>query len=469
MGSASLAKRLILTAAGWSAVALAAAAFALVSLERQSIERRFDERLGIFAKTIIGEISVTEPEDLPNRAIGTIGEPRFSLPLHGWYWQIATKPGRDPVTTSASLVGERLAFLPSKPGTGSNVRSGSLTGPNEDALRAVEYDIVFEDHAYIVSVAAETSTIEGEVAAFRNNLLVTFVVFAFGLLVATFVQVRIGLRPLAALGEALGAIRVGRTERLEGVYPSEVAPVVSELNALLAANREIVDRSRTQVGNLAHALKTPLSVITNEARAIASPETEKIAEQADLMRDQVSLYLDRARAAAQRRMMGALADVEPILERLIRVMERLSSDREIRIALSVEPGLKLRAEAQDAEEIFGNLLDNACKWANSRVSVSARADAATDAEGRAMLLVTIEDDGPGLPADKRQEALKRGRRLDETVPGTGLGLAIVTDLTSLYGGTLTLSDSPLGGLRAEVRLPALQVGPVRTRLRQTPA
>jgi len=468
MVNKSLAARLIVAAASWSAVALAIAAFVLISLERQTIERRFDEQLGIYAKTIIGEISVSDPEQLANVNIGTIGEPRFSLPLHGWYWQIATNPEHEPVNTSASLVGERLALLTREPGTLTNVHSGQIMGPNEDKLRVVEYDIVFEKHAFTVSVAAETSSIDKDVAAFRNNLLITFVVFAFGLLLATFVQVKIGLRPLNVLRDALGAIRIGETERLEGNYPTEIAPVVAELNALVTANREIVDRSRTQVGNLAHALKTPLSVITNEARSAATSEAQKIAEQADVMRDQVNLYLDRARMAAQRRMIGAVAEIEPVLQRLKRVLERLNRDRGLEIDLRIEPGLKFRGEAQDIEEMLGNLLDNGCKWARRRVRITAETVPSVLPDGRAMLSIAIEDDGPGLPADKRQEALQRGKRLDETVPGTGLGLAIVKDIAALYGGELTLRDSELSGLKAELRLPALVVEkPTRPKFRHT--
>ena len=450
----SLSSRLIVAAAGWSAAALAIAAFVLISLERQSIERRFDEQLGIYAKTIIGEISVSDPENLSRMQMNNIGEPRFSLPLHGWYWQVATNPEHDPVVTSGSLVGEQLAILPGSGAPESNIRSGQLTGPNKDLLRVVEYDIVFENHGFTISVAAQTVSIDKEVAAFRNNLLITFVVFAFGLLVATFIQVKIGLRPLKKLREALGAIRIGETEQLEGSYPSEIAPVVSELNALVAANREIVDRSRTQVGNLAHALKTPLSVITNEARAASGPETAKIAEQAEIMRDQINLYLDRARMAAQRRMIGAVADVEPILQRLKRVLERLNRDRGLQIDFTVTPDLRFRGEAQDAEEMLGNLLDNACKWAAHRVRITAGPSSAGPDE-RAMLSIAIEDDGPGLPAEDRQEALQRGKRLDETVPGTGLGLAIVKDIAALYGGELVLGHSDLSGLKAELLLPAL--------------
>lgn len=451
----SLAARLIITAAGWSAAALAIAAIVLISLERQSIERRFDERLGIYAKSIIGEISLSDPNELSSVEIGTIGEPRFSLPLHGWYWQIATNPGHDPVNTSPSLIGERLAFLPAEPGLGANIRSGRLMGPNKEGLRVVEYDIVFEERAFTVSVAAETTSIDKEVAAFRNNLLITFAVFAIGLLLATFIQVKIGLRPMRALRDALGAIRIGETEKLEGAYPTEIAPVVSELNALVAANREIVDRARTQVGNLAHALKTPLSVITNEARASTGAESRKVAEQADVMRDQINLYLDRARMAAQRRMIGAVADIGPVLERLKRVLERLNRDRGLVIELKIEPGLKFRGEEQDAEEMLGNLLDNACKWARGKVLITAQSVTNGAGDDRAMLSITIEDDGPGLPADKRQEALQRGKRLDETVPGTGLGLAIVTDIASLYGGKLVLADSVYSGLKVDLFLPAL--------------
>lgn len=455
MVNSSLAARLILTAAGWSAVALAVAAFVLVTLERQSVTRRFDERLGIHAKTIIGEISLADPATLSADDIKAVSEPRFNLPLHGWYWQIADKRDRTPLATSPSLVGEQLEFLPVGDAP-PLIRSGFIDGPAERRLRSVEYDIVFEQRAFIVSVAADTVTVDREVAAFRNNLLTTFAVFALGLVVATLVQVRIGLRPLARLHDALGAIRIGQTERLEGDFPREIAPVVVELNALVAANSEIVERSRTQVGNLAHGLKTPLSVIINEARSMPTAEAAKIAEQADVMRNQIDLYLDRARIAAQRRVIGAVTDVDAVLVRLKRVMERLGADRGLVIELSMETGLQCRCEPQDAEEMLGNLLDNACKWARSRVVVRAGRIPSSTAEGRPMVTVTIEDDGPGLPADRRAEAMQRGRRLDENVPGTGLGLAIVKDLAALYGGEFTIGDGDLPGLRAELRLPALE-------------
>ena len=453
----SLAVRLILTAAVWSAAALAIAAFVLVTLERKTIERRFEAALGIHAKAIIGEISALEPGQIAGADIKTVSEPRFDLPLHGWYWQVTSKPDSEVLATSPSLVGERLEALPAGDAYSDGpARSGGLIGPNQDYLRAVEYDIVFEDSAYAVVVAAETSSVDNEVAAFRNNLLVTFGIFGIGLIAAIFIQVKIGLRPLSRLREEMGAIRGGETEQLEGDYPVEIAPVVEELNALVSANSEIVDRARTQVGNLAHALKTPLSVIKNEARATGTPEMSKVSEQADVMRHQVDMYLDRARKAAQRRVIGAVTEIGPVLERLRRVMERLHRDRGLQIDLYVEPDLKSRCEAQDFEEMLGNLLDNACKWADQKVLINALSIGKTRRKGRAMLSVIVEDDGPGLPADKREEALQRGKRLDESVPGTGLGLSIVSDLAEVYGGELRLGDGQMSGLRAELRLPNLE-------------
>ena len=212
-----------------------------------------------------------------------------------------------------------------------------------------------------------------------------------------------------------------------------------------------MERARTQVGNLAHALKTPLSVMTNEARAIRDPGAQKLAEQAEIMRRQVNHYLDRARIAGQANVIGVVAEVDPTIGRLVRAMRRIHADRNLTIDWNGGPSARFKGEQQDLEEIVGNLVDNACKWARSRVSITAERKATADAQS---LTVVIEDDGPGLSDDQIQVATARGKRLDESKPGSGLGLSIVNDLVGMYKGTLALSRSPLGGLRASVSLPA---------------
>jgi signal transduction histidine kinase len=220
------------------------------------------------------------------------------------------------------------------------------------------------------------------------------------------------------------------------------------------SNSEIIERARTQVGNLAHALKTPLSILTNEAAAGKGALAAKVKGQVEVMRDQVSLYLDRARRAARAQGLGAVTPVQPVLEGLARTLLRIYRDKGLEVAVKCEPNLKFRGERQDFEEMAGNLCDNACIWAGGRVKISAGHLDKTSRDGRSWLVLCVDDDGPGVPVEKRSEVLQRGRRLDETKPGSGLGLSIVTEMAAMYNGGLTLDDAPLGGLRIQLKLPA---------------
>ena len=216
----------------------------------------------------------------------------------------------------------------------------------------------------------------------------------------------------------------------------------------------MVERARTQVGNLAHALKTPLSVIVNEAAVDPGPLAAKVEEQAAIMRDQVSYYLNRARAAVRARTLGETTEVAPAVEALVRTFEKIYAERAIGFTVSVAGTIRFQGERQDFEEMVGNLVDNAGKWARHAVAIDIAPEPWRSLSERRFFRVTIDDDGPGLEASLRQAALSRGKRLDETKPGSGLGLSIVADLASLYGGHLSLEDSPKGGLRADLRLPS---------------
>jgi signal transduction histidine kinase len=227
-----------------------------------------------------------------------------------------------------------------------------------------------------------------------------------------------------------------------------------ETNALIEANREIVERARTHVGNLAHALKTPLSVIVNEAATRNSdPFAQKVLEQTDIMRDQVARQLERARLAARSSRIAALVDVPPIVTALARTMEKIHRDREIAIDIDVPERAQFRGEQQDLEEMVGNLVDNGCKWARARVAIEVLADPPASSSEKARVRIIVDDDGPGLSPAQREQVALRGQRLDETKPGSGLGLSIVVELAGLYGGVLTLDTAPIGGLRAELALP----------------
>jgi signal transduction histidine kinase len=240
--------------------------------------------------------------------------------------------------------------------------------------------------------------------------------------------------------------------------PREIEPLAQEVNALIESNKRVVERARMQVGNLAHSLKTPLAVLINESSQMHPPHKELVRIQADLMQAQVQSYLHRARIAAQRDSILARTDAEPVLERLVRVMRKLNPDKTYHLSIAPK-GLMLAMEAQDVEETLGNLIENASRFARSDITLSATmAPAGTvggDGGRKAWALLVVEDDGPGLEPAEIKEAMKRGRRLDESKPGTGLGLSIVSEIVAEYQGTFALLRAASGGLRAELVLPAL--------------
>ena len=352
---------------------------------------------------------------------------------------------------SNSLLEQRLTVPPEFAGK-VGVQAFYLTDTLGVTLRAIAqvFTLPGSTRQYSVLVAGNYDELSAEVQSFNRALISSLVLLALGLALAVFVQVRFGLRPLRAMQAKLLAIRQGEVTELKGEYPAELRPVADELNLLIQSNAEIVERARTQVGNLAHALKTPLSVLTNEAAGQETPLAAKVTEQTGLMRDQVSLYLDRARRAARAQGLGAVTEVKPVLEALARTLERINRDKAVTVTVDCAEALKFRGERQDLEEMVGNLMDNACKWAAARVTVSARP--APSAAGRSLLVIAVEDDGPGLPPELRSQALKRGQRLDETKPGSGLGLAIVRETAAMYNGDVQLDEASLGGLRASLTL-----------------
>ncbi|MCP4381843.1 MAG: histidine kinase [Hyphomicrobiales bacterium] len=450
----SLSFRLIAAASLWSVVALVAAGLILTSLYRQTVERAFDDRLSVYLRTLVGSLADQDPKNL--EPPGNLGEPRFELTYSGWYWQVRETGSGDVVLASDSLFTDIIEVDQAANRREVNgMTAGALAGPDEQALRVLSLTIDFAvDSRYDVLVAGDAGETADSIDSFRRSVFLTLAVFAAGLILATTVQIRWGLRPLDNVRRGLAALRSGRETRFEGPFPAEIEPLAKELNALLESNQQIVERARTQVGNLAHALKTPLSVITNEARSSQGALAEKVAEQAEIMRLQVNHYLERAQMAARSTVIGAMTEVDPAIQSLVRAMTRIHEKGGVRLTADIPADARFRGEKQDLEEIVGNLVDNACKWATAKVAISADYRAPDEAGAGGRLTVLIDDDGPGLTAPEREEATRRGRRLDETKPGSGLGLSIVTDLVQLYQGDFRLVGSPLGGLRAEVSLPA---------------
>ena len=456
MRANSLAFRLFLWATGWTVVILIVTGIVLSSLYRQAVERAFDRRLDVYLRTLVADVA--SPEEGTDKFPQSIGEPLFDLPLSGWYWQVARLDTAKPeVHSSRSLWDSNFPRL-ADGGQGSagsgGYRQGYAQGPEDVRLRLAERTVdLGEDGRYLVAVAGDATEIDNEMRSFDRVIGATFGALAIALLLTTALQVRFGLLPLKRISASLAAIRSGRAERLQGEFPVEIAPLARETNALIDANREIVERARTHVGNLAHALKTPLSVLVNEAAARADdPLAQKVREQTDIMRDQVARQLERARLAARSTVVGALIDVSPVVTALARTMEKLHRERDIAIAVDVPEQAHFPGEQHDLEEMIGNLVDNACKWAQSRIAIEVVADR-FEGDGKPRVRIIVDDDGPGLSPSEREQVALRGRRLDESKPGSGLGLSIVVELAGLYGGVLSLGTAPIGGLRAELALP----------------
>ncbi|MDA7947700.1 MAG: ATP-binding protein [Hyphomicrobiaceae bacterium] len=448
----SLAFRLFVTAAAWALVALPITAFVLVAVYRGAVERNFDARLNVYLTGLLANAT--------SQGLGTdtdppsLVDPLFTLPFSGWYWQI-TPLGNDPrpVLISDSLLDQRIP-LPSRKGVTADtnlVRHAYVDGPEQQHLRVLEREIALnrngqDEGRYSFAVAGDGAEIDRTVGEFRTLVIIALSIVGAGLLIATFFQVRFGLKPLRAISHGLAAIRSGKAETLEGELPAEIKPMQAELNALIRSNHAIVERARTHVGNLAHALKTPLSVITNEAGGKRTTFARKVTEQADLMRDQITHHLNRARMAARSGVIGGATPVKPVVEALVRALQKIYETRGLSVQLTCPDDVVFHGEKHDLEEMVGNLLDNACKWARSDVSVTV--EQAADS-----VVIMVDDDGPGLPKQARAAAIKRGQRLDETKPGSGLGLSIVAELVHLYDGEFSLNASGSGGLQARLELP----------------
>ena len=441
----SLATRLILGSAVWIVAALVVGGLLLAGLFQGHVQRIFDDRQVIMLDSLLvvtrvnadGALELTRPP----------GDPEFERPLSGRYWQI-TPPDGAPLR-SRSLWDQTLS-LPSPEAGNNGLSRYVVRGPQDEELRVLERDITLpgSDQVFRYAVAIDYAEVEGLVQPFIVTLAWSLGVLGIGLVIGAMVQVRYGLRPLSRVRDALSAIRTGKTERLEGDFPTEVTPLADEINLLLDHIGQVVDRARTHVGNLAHALKTPLSVLTNEAGTDTGQLANTVRRQTDTMRRRVDHYLTRAQTAASAGVIGARIDARPVLDDLGRTLGKINRFRHLEVTVFANGDVPaFRGDRQDLEEMAGNLMENACKWATSRVCVIA-----DGVNGE--LRLAIEDDGPGLPTDQRQKALARGGRLDETVQGSGLGLSIVQEISSLYGGSFTLEDSAMGGLRAVLTLPA---------------
>jgi signal transduction histidine kinase len=448
----SLSSRLIAAAAVWTLLGLVVGGAVLSNAFRMAAQNSFDAAL---QADMDGLIAAAEPD--PNGGV-MLAERflnhNFDRVYSGLYYQI--KMGKSGGQISRSLFDKEITPV-------NEVRKGALTwgsaqGPENQTLRVVSRRVDLtpdnsSDATYTFLVAGDMAQVDRQTREFNTTLFWSFLLLGLGLIAAILVQVKVGLLPLRQVSKGLAKIRDGEARRLDGNFPTEIAPLAAELNSLIQHSEEVVGRARTHVSNLAHFLKTPLSVLAAEADAherdpAAGPLAEMVKRQVFSMRRQVDHYLARARAAGSLDVLGNRTQVCAVIDDLSRVIARIHAVRGVVIDAECDDGIYFRGERQDLEEMLGNLIDNGCKWAKSRVRVRCEKPG-----GR--LVLTVEDDGPGLSAEQRTQVGARGERLDESVPGSGLGLAIVRDISKLYGGFFSLEESSLGGVQARLELPAI--------------
>jgi signal transduction histidine kinase len=435
------------------ALALLAVSYIIVDLYRNAIERRFDALLSAHLFSLVAGTTVTAA----NQLVGApqIGDQRYQQPNTGWVWEVL--PASDAVKgrLASSFLVETISAptISDVPFNAAFERRYNVADGEGRNLRVLETEVQLGAETTIARfrVAGNSAEVADETNGFFRQIAGFLSAVGLLMIAINAAAIVLGLRPLDRARAELGKVRSGGADRLQGHFPPEIEPLANEINALIENNKRIVDRARVQVGDLAHALKTPLAVIINEAGGSKTPATKTIADQAGIMRGQIDHYLHRARVAAQTGTVAYRTEVKPLLEKLMRVFTKLNPEKTFELGGYPKP-LWFAGEAQDLEEIVGNLVENAAKWSNKRV-VLVIGEAIASGGSQRMLTLSIEDDGPGIPVDKRRAALERGKRLDETKPGTGLGLSIVSELVREYHGKLDLDESALSGLKVTVALP----------------
>ncbi|WP_063568617.1 ATP-binding protein [Achromobacter ruhlandii] len=451
----SLRWRMLAGTLAWIAAIVVLAGWGLGNLFRQHITEQLRTELALHMNQLTAAGSVA-PDGRPTVA-SPLSDPRLEQPLSGLYWQIdrLDDSGRvvaAGVARSRSLWDQVLAL----PSVDDADGLYDIAGPENHRLSALTRLLKPEDSdagSLRLVVAADRAVLAEPIERFDHMLLWSLGALAAGMVVAAVVQALVGLRPLGRLRRQLAAQQGRNSVRIEGRFPSEIQPLVDDFNRVLAVNADIVQRARTQAGNLAHAVKTPLTILGNAAAREEGAFARLVREQVAMAQRQIDHHLARARAAAASGTAGGRTPLRAPLQALLRVMQRLYAARGLALEMDeFSDRLEFRGEEQDLQEMVGNLLDNACKWAARRVRIGAQADAPD------RLRIVIDDDGPGISEDERERIFERGVRMDEQRPGSGLGLDIVRDLAGTYGGEVSAGQSPLGGLRVTLILPALPTG-----------
>ena len=427
----SLRLRLIVGSAVAVMLSTLLAALFIGNLYRVHTTDRFESELDHHLTELISITSI-DASGVPHVA-QRLSDPQFSVEGSGLYWQIDAGGGR--IARSASL-GSHLLHAGTAEGDWQTGQSGDLS------LHQRSIRVVIDGHQVLATIGSDNRLVEEQVAEFWSDLALSMALVSLLLIAGAIMLVRFGLAPVRRLGEEVDRLRHAEIKQLDPKVPAEFASIVERLNSLLDGQTQLITRARTQAGNLAHNLRTPLALITDEAeqlRLAGQPErADFLLERCATMQRQIDYHLTRA-AAAGTRGAGTLTEVAPLLDQIVDAMKRLHAGHGMAIEVDLTPGLRLPCDHGDLAEMLSNLIDNACKWARRRVLVSGGPD-----------YIEVQDDGDGIPADHRQLAMTVGIRLDPGKPGTGLGLAATADLIRNYGGALLLGDSKLGGLSARI-------------------
>jgi len=447
----SLAVRLFLSATVWIMLTLISASLLLSDLNQNSNLKAFDDRLNLSLETLIGASRLDSSDGIT--VVSTIGDPRYFQPYSGWYWQIndgaktlaRSRSMWDQVfTIDKRLIGGRSQFI-------SQVQENDkqLKKIEKKELHIIQREISFPGYKNPVTftVSGDTKEYQANIKKFDNTLLTILIALGVGLMFAVFLQVNFGLLPLNKIKTALFKIRNGDEKNLQDPYPLEVQPLATEINNLLEHNEKIIERAKTHVGNLAHVLKTPLAVVSNEINS----EDKVLANQIQLMKRQIDRYLKKAHLDSVGKVAKEKINIVKLSNKMVGIFLKLYPSKDIKISSSIE-NLFVLSSFEDMEEVIGNIIENSCKWASERVVFKIKE---SDENNIQMI---FSDDGPGLPQDKMKKVFARGFRLDEQTPGTGLGLNIVKDIVETSKGKVWLTkSSELGGLEVNIILPLSQV------------
>lgn len=441
----SLSARLFFIALVWVALLLIGASIIFSQLFSDYLTGALDDRLEQYGQALIGAAQIDDAGQISFDR--PLGQQRFVVPYSGFYWQVGS--AEQAPLRSRSLWDQVLEvnYTGAQPDVSLSVRPG----PDGQILRVLERDVFLPGAKmpYRFVVTGNLDEVREELANFNSTLFWAMGLLGLGVIAVVALQITYGLRPLGRLRRAVMDIRSSKAERIPDDLPPEVMPLVGEMNALLDQNEKTVDRAKTQAGNLAHALKTPLSILTNEAQAGQASLAATVEKQVALMRRHIDYNLARARAATHYGRAHMTADVGNAAQAIVRVISKLHRGCTVHLQIDIAEGTRVHAGQQDLEEILGNLIENAAKFGAGEVLVVLKAH--TDGAGRHVDCL-VEDNGPGIEAHEREEIFARGKRLDETIPGTGLGLSIVTDLLDVHGASIAMGTSPaLGGLQVRVR------------------